>query len=517
MKRLKTTRLDAIDRALFDRIAAAPLHGTRPWLRALSRAADHGVLWMGTAAVLGAVGGRRGRRAALRGLGSLAIASATANTVAKHATRRPRPVLDAVPAVRRLLRQPVTTSFPSGHSASAAAFAAGVAIESPLLGAAVAPVAAAVALSRVYTGVHYPGDVLAGAALGTAAAAATLHWWPRSSDVPPPAAPAPCPAPALPQGRGLSVVVNSGSGSGSPLAPTAEDVAGTLRALLPEADVRVCGPQDDLAKILTEAADRAARAGGALGVCGGDGSVNLAAALAVERALPLAVFPGGTLNHFALDLGATTHEATAEAVQAGTAVGVDLGLAADDAGARTFVNTFSLGIYPELVHQREKLEKRIGKWPALAVAVAKLLPTAEPVTVHADGRPHRLWLLFAGNGAYEPAGFAPTHRAALADGQLDVRVVDGGRPFARTRLAAAFLSGTLDRSRVYRAARLRALDLDSLGDAARIAVDGESVPARGALRLSKVPAGLTVYRPATAAPASEPRRPGRDGRSGGGR
>ncbi|MER6301743.1 phosphatase PAP2 family protein [Kitasatospora sp. NPDC001539] len=498
MKRLGTSRLDAIDRALFDRIAAAPLHGTRPWLRALSRAADHGLLWTGTAAVLGAFGGRTGRRAALRGLGSLAIASATANTVAKHATRRPRPALDGVPSLRRLLRQPVTTSFPSGHSASAAAFATGVAIESPLLGAAVAPIAAAVAFSRVYTGVHYPGDVLAGAALGAAAAGTTLRWWPRASDAPPSAAPAARPAPALKRGRGLSVVVNSGSGNGSPIAAGPEDTAEELRAMLPEADVRVCGPQDDLAKMLGEAADRAAAVDGALGVCGGDGSVNLAAALAVERALPLAVFPGGTLNHFALDLGATTHGATAEAVEAGSAVGVDLGLAADADGTRTFVNTFSLGIYPELVHQREKLEGRIGKWPALAVAVAKLLPSAEPVTVHAAGRPRRLWLLFAGNGAYEPAGLAPTRRAALADGLLDVRVVDGGRPFARTRLAAAFLSGTLDRSRVYRTVRLRALEVDSLGDADRIAVDGESVPAHGALRLSKSPAALTVYRPAVA-------------------
>ncbi|NED26421.1 phosphatase PAP2 family protein, partial [Streptomyces anulatus] len=69
---------------------------------------------------------------------------------------------DLVPVVRQLKRQPITTSFPSGHAASAAAFATGVALESKGWGAVVAPVAVAVATSRVYTGVHYPSDVLAG-------------------------------------------------------------------------------------------------------------------------------------------------------------------------------------------------------------------------------------------------------------------------------------------------------------------------------------------------------------------
>jgi undecaprenyl-diphosphatase len=133
-------RILELDQRIFSRVAAARLRGAHPVLPRLSRAADHSKLWMATAAVLGATGQRTGRRAALRGVASLAIASAVTNTLAKPSARRARPVIDAVPVVRRLTRQPITTSFPSGHSASAAAFAVGVALESPYRGLLVAPV-----------------------------------------------------------------------------------------------------------------------------------------------------------------------------------------------------------------------------------------------------------------------------------------------------------------------------------------------------------------------------------------
>ncbi|EFL15177.1 phosphatase PAP2 family protein, partial [Streptomyces sp. C] len=158
--------LAAWDRRLFDLVAQRHWPGAERVLPALGRAANHGVLWGATAAAITVVGSPRARKGALTAAASLALASATINTVGKWSVRRPRPLLEGVPVARLPAVPPWTTSFPSGHSASAAAFTAGLALESPGWGAAVAPVAASVAFSRVYTGVHYPSDVLAGAALG---------------------------------------------------------------------------------------------------------------------------------------------------------------------------------------------------------------------------------------------------------------------------------------------------------------------------------------------------------------
>lgn len=89
------------------------------------------MLWFAAVAALAASGTHRGRRAAVHGPTSLGLAPLTVNTLGKRSVRRDRPLPDAVPRRRRLERQPITTSFPSGHSASAAAFAAGVALEPP--------------------------------------------------------------------------------------------------------------------------------------------------------------------------------------------------------------------------------------------------------------------------------------------------------------------------------------------------------------------------------------------------
>jgi undecaprenyl-diphosphatase len=163
----------SLDRELFRRVATRDTAVLDAVLPPLSRAADHSVLWIAVAAVLQAVPDRRLQRAGRRGLAAIAVASLLANQVGKRVLPRARPLLDDVPLVRRV-RMPGSTSFPSGHAASAAAFAVGVGLEAPELALPLGVTAAAVGFSRVYTGVHYPVDVAVGAALG-AGVALTLH------------------------------------------------------------------------------------------------------------------------------------------------------------------------------------------------------------------------------------------------------------------------------------------------------------------------------------------------------
>jgi undecaprenyl-diphosphatase len=407
----------------------------------------------------------------------------------------------------------VTSSFPSGHSASAAAFAAGAALESGGWGAVLSPVAAGVAFSRVYTGAHFPSDVVVGCAVGLGAALAVRALVPPTVSRPEPGPDAR--VPVLDRGEGLHVVVNAASGP-PPLLTWPVD---RIRAALPKASVTQRTEDDDLAGLLEKAARSAVESGGALGVCGGDGTVCLAAATALRHGLPLAVFPGGSRNHFALDLGFDTVEDTAAAVLSGRAATVDVARRTDpaDGVAEPFLNTFSIGSYPDLVRVRERWSRRVGSWPASVLAAVHVLRTCEPVDIEINGRSRSVWLLFAGNCRYSGWGLAPVRRSDLADGLLDVRIVDGG-PFARTRLIGAALTGVLTGSPVYSTAAVRRLRIrvpgaakrkvnDSLaqvsayagtgglsGVGVRLACDGEVAPAPEELVLDKVPGGLRVYR-----------------------
>ena len=161
--------LRRLDVGVYAAIAATPTPQLDRVFRRVSRAADHSKLWLASAAVLAAAGGRQGRRAAVDGVASVAMTSAVVNLVLKPlgARRRPDRELHDVPVTRQVA-MPRSTSFPSGHAASAFAFATGVAADLPAAGIPLSAAAAVVAYSRVHTGVHYPGDAIAGSLLGGA-------------------------------------------------------------------------------------------------------------------------------------------------------------------------------------------------------------------------------------------------------------------------------------------------------------------------------------------------------------
>ena len=163
--------LDTVDRAVYQTIGAVRTPLLDAGMARLSTAANYSRLWLGCAAVMAAVGGRQARRAALLGVVSIGLSSVISNIVVKPLLARARPQRDAavVPS-DRWVRMPTSSSLPSGHSASAFAFATAVGYELPGLSIPLRVVAAAVAYSRVHTGVHYPGDTVAGSVIGASAA-----------------------------------------------------------------------------------------------------------------------------------------------------------------------------------------------------------------------------------------------------------------------------------------------------------------------------------------------------------
>jgi membrane-associated phospholipid phosphatase len=155
-------RFNAVDLALYRR-ARSMAHGPDVvgMVRHYSRLGEHGAVWLGVG-LTGALVDSPRRRHWLRATATVGAAYLTSTSI-KMAIGRKRPAVEDLP---HLMATPTGLSFPSSHSTSS--FAAARAYGALIPGAPLQVAAAAMAFSRLYLGVHYPSDIVAGAALGTA-------------------------------------------------------------------------------------------------------------------------------------------------------------------------------------------------------------------------------------------------------------------------------------------------------------------------------------------------------------
>lgn len=473
-----------LDHEIFRSVAGADNPVLDEVLPRLTRSANYSKLWLGCAGAMALTGKRSLRRAAGRGLASLAVTSLLVNQLAKRSWSRARPGHASVPLARRIQRYPKSSSFPSGHSASAAAFAVGAGMEDRAAGAVLGVLAGMVGFSRVYTGAHYPGDVVVGWGMGAAIALA-------SGKLAPPPVSKHVPrieltyvdGPVSKDGEGLVLVVNPASGGG-----TGERILEQVEKVMPKAEIVVLTPDDDIAQVLESAAGRAE----ILGVGGGDGTVATAAGIAIDTDTPLAVFPGGTFNYFAKQMGCVTPRKTMDAVRAGTLEKVDVVTLNDDT---VLLNAASIGAYPQFVEIREKYEGKIGKPLAAAVAAWRMSKSRRAVEIRYEGTTLKTSLFFLGNSKYLPTGFAPVDRIGINDGLLDVRILETGKRLARLRVVGALLLGRLSRSPLYHEFETPAFRFEVLGGPTEVAHDGEVGEALSEIEFVSRNRVLSVYRP----------------------
>jgi diacylglycerol kinase family enzyme len=270
----------------------------------------------------------------------------------------------------------------------------------------------------------------------------------------------------------VTVILNAGAGQGWPAARVRELEEKFHGAGLP---ARVALVHEG-GQIL-QAASGAVQGGSRVVVAaGGDGTVSAVASRLTGTGVPMGVLPMGTLNHFAKDLGIPLEQDDAiETIARGHDVGVD----AAEVNGRIFINNSSLGLYPDIVLDREQQRRRLGrgKWRALIAAcvhAARRYPVLS-LQIDLDGKAYerRSSFVFIGNNEYSMEGFDIGARKSVAAGRLSLYLAQRTGRFALLRLALRALLGRLRQARDFEMVTARALVVRTPDRRIRVATDGE--------------------------------------------
>jgi len=234
---------------------------------------------------------------------------------------------------------------------------------------------------------------------------------------------------------------------------------------------------------------------------GGDGTINAVASVLVGTATAFGVLPLGTLNHFAKDLCIPLQ--LDEAI-ANLALGVHRQIDVGEVNTKIFLNNSSLGLYPDIVRDREKQQRRLGrgKWLAFGWAVLAALHRYPflSVRLHLSTGRHarRTPFVFIGNNEYTMQGFNIGERTRLDGGTLSLYVAQRPGRLGLLRLALHALTGRLAQAKDFDVLLAPELEVVTRHKRLRVATDGEVTIMTTPLRYRIRPAALTVIVPATA-------------------
>jgi diacylglycerol kinase family enzyme len=295
--------------------------------------------------------------------------------------------------------------------------------------------------------------------------------------------------------RTIAVIINGSAGSGHD-----DQMAIDLREKFSAQgiDARVTLARGGAA--MTDAARQALDSGMPIVVAGGgDGTINAVASVLVGTGVAFGVLPLGTLNHFAKDVGIPLVLGAAVAnIAHGVRKNVDVGTV----NGQIFLNNSSLGLYPDIVRDREKQQTRLGrgKWLAAAWATIGALRRYPFLSVRLtldDGQlqARRTPFVFIGNNEYTMQGFSIGARARLDTGKLSLYVAQRPGRLGLLRLGWCALWGRLAQERDFDVLSAQSLDIETRHKRIRVATDGEVTIMATPLRYTIRPGALSVIVP----------------------
>lgn len=290
----------------------------------------------------------------------------------------------------------------------------------------------------------------------------------------------------------IEIIINDGSGVGNK-EDTLKLLEETFQARGLKANIKLAKSGEDI----LELAEKARHSSSQIIVAGGgDGTINAVASVLAGTDKILGVLPLGTLNHFAKDMLIPLDlEGAVRNLLEGHVVKVDVGKVND----RVFINNSSLGLYPHLVHQREKKQRKgLSKWTAFLWAffiVLRRYPLMR-VRLEVDGQEfvHRTPFVFIGNNEYTFSFFDIGSRSCLDGGRLSLYIAPFTGRFGLFRLGLRAFFGKLNEATDFTILCVREVWVDTRRKIP-VATDGEIFVMDSPLHYKIQPAALRVLVP----------------------